>query len=123
MYQEVLHPLHAHCFSIRSSLRPLCSIPDAHAIPAALHGNDCQANQAQVQSFENLIEVCVKCGKLPQALETYHAMESEGYSPNILTLDSMVVVFGKLGMWQEAIQVIYQMKAQVTRKGSHPSLH
>ena len=39
----------------------------------------------------------------------------EGCVPNVVTYNTLVDVFGKLGRWQDAIQVLEMISAQVQR--------
>lgn len=58
--------------------------------------------------------MCVQCGKLPMALDIYNTMKAVGCVPNVVTFNTLVDVYGKLGQWEKAVQVIDVMKHEVS---------
>ena len=60
------------------------------------------------------MNVCIKCGKCPLALETYHAMRQDGCQPNVVTFNTLIDVYGKMGQWEQAIKVLNLMKGEVS---------
>lgn len=59
------------------------------------------------------MNVCIKCGKCPLALETYQNMRQEGCAPNVVTFNTLIDVYGKMGQWENANSVPSIMKAEV----------
>ena len=57
--------------------------------------------------------MCIKCGKLPLALEIYNNMRAANCMPNVVTYNTLVDVYGKLGRWERAIHVLDLMKQEV----------
>lgn len=60
-----------------------------------------------------LQNVCIKCGKLSLALDTYNSMRAASCVPNVVTYNTLVDVYGKLGQWERAIHVLDLMKHEV----------
>lgn len=52
---------------------------------------------------------------LLQALEVYAEMQREGCTPNIVTYNTLIDVYGKLGQWQEALGVLDTLRIEVHR--------
>ncbi|PNH07870.1 hypothetical protein TSOC_005641 [Tetrabaena socialis] len=61
----------------------------------------------QQPRFQN---VCIKCGKLTLALDIYNSMRVVSCLPNVVTYNTLVDVYGKLGQWERAIHVLDLMK-------------
>ena len=64
-------------------------------------------------SYTALMNVCIKCGKLPAALDIFAAMQAEGCAPNVVTFNTLIDVYGKLGQWEAALGVLRAMRAEV----------
>ena len=58
------------------------------------------------------MNVCIKCGKLPAALDIFAAMQAEGCAPNVVTFNTLIDVYGKLGQWEAALGVLRGMRAE-----------
>jgi pentatricopeptide repeat domain-containing protein 1 len=61
------------------------------------------------------MNVAIKSGQLQKALEVYHEMLREGCTPNVVTYNTLIDVYGKTGQWQEALRVIDTMNASNTK--------
>ena len=59
------------------------------------------------------MNVCIKCGRCPLALETYHKMRQDGCAPNVVTFNTLIDVYGKMGQWEQAVKVLSIMKGEV----------
>ena len=59
------------------------------------------------------MNVCIKCGKCPLALDTYHHMRQDGCLPNVVTYNTLIDVYGKMGQWDHAVKILSTMKAEV----------
>ena len=44
-------------------------------------------------------------------------MQQEGCIPNIVTYNTLIDVYGKLGQWQEALGVLETLRMEVSRRG------
>lgn len=61
------------------------------------------------------MNVAIKSGQLQKALEVYNEMLREGCTPNVVTYNTLIDVYGKTGQWQEALRVIDTMNASNTK--------
>ena len=59
------------------------------------------------------MNVCIKCGRCPLALETYNKMRQEGCAANVVTFNTLIDVYGKMGQWEQANRVPSTMKHEV----------
>jgi len=66
------------------------------------------------------MNVCIKCGRCPLALETYNKMRQEGCAANVVTFNTLIDVYGKMGQWEQANRVPGTMKTEV---GTPTPLH
>ena len=69
--------------------------------------------ERNVHTYTALMNVCIKCGRCPVALDTYHHMRSDGCMPNVVTYNTLVDVYGKMGQWEMAVKVLSMMKSEV----------
>ena len=60
------------------------------------------------------MNVCIKCGRCPLALETYHKMRQEGCAANVVTYNTLIDVYGKMGQWEQANKIPSIMKGEVS---------
>ena len=44
-------------------------------------------------------------------------MQQEGCMPNIVTYNTLIDVYGKLGQWQEALGVLDTLRMEVSSRG------
>ena len=44
---------------------------------------------------------------------SYQMVQDEGCQPNVVTYNTLIDVYGKMGCWQEAVQVLDDMTAKV----------
>lgn len=70
--------------------------------------------ERNVHTYTALMNVCIKCGKCPLALDTYHHMRQDGCLPNVVTYNTLIDVYGKMGQWDQAVKVLSTMKAEVS---------
>jgi pentatricopeptide repeat protein len=61
------------------------------------------------------MNVAIKSGQLQKALEVYQEMLRKGCTPNVVTYNTLIDVYGKTGQWGEALRVIDTMNASNTR--------
>lgn len=61
------------------------------------------------------MNVCIKCGRCPLALETYHKMRQEGCAANVVTYNTLIDVYGKMGQWEQANKIPSIMKGEVSQ--------
>ena len=74
--------------------------------------------ERNVHTYTALMNVCIKCGRCPVALDTYHHMRSDGCMPNVVTYNTLIDVYGKMGQWELAVKVLTMMKSEVGLPGS-----
>jgi pentatricopeptide repeat domain-containing protein 1 len=60
------------------------------------------------------MNVAIKCGKLANALDIFQMMQAEGCTPNVVTYNTLIDVYGKLGQPDKAVGVLSLMKQQVS---------
>ena len=46
--------------------------------------------ERNVHTYTALMNVCIKCGNCPLALDTYHAMRADGTHPNVVTYNTLI---------------------------------
>ena len=44
---------------------------------------------------------------------SFHMVQDEGCQPNVVTYNTLIDVYGKMGCWQEAVQVLDDMTEKV----------
>uniref|UniRef100_A0A7S1SJL1 Cyclin C-terminal domain-containing protein n=1 Tax=Tetraselmis chuii TaxID=63592 RepID=A0A7S1SJL1_9CHLO len=66
--------------------------------------------ECSVHTYTALMNVCIKCGKGPLALDAYKMMLTDGLQPNVITYNTLVDVYGKMGAWQQALGVLQVMR-------------
>ena len=79
--------------------------------------------ERNVHTYTALMNVCIKCGKCPLALDTYHHMRQDGCLPNVVTYNTLIDVYGKMGQWDHAVKVLSTMKAEVSLSAYLHALH
>ena len=57
--------------------------------------------------------MCIKSGELELALDVYSQMRAEGVTPNLVTFNTLIDVYGKTGQWEEAVRVLDTLEQQV----------
>ncbi len=70
--------------------------------------------ERNVHTYTALMNVCIKCGKCQLALETYHQMRQDGCTPNVVTYNTLIDVYGKMQQWEQAVKVLTLMKNEVS---------
>eukprot|EP00891_Asterochloris_glomerata_P006084 jgi/Astpho2/6084/Aster-04031 len=82
-----------------------CTLPDSHCLPGApalsVSGRAGAGQAAKIPG-----------PRLLQALEVYGEMQQEGCMPNIVTYNTLIDVYGKLGQWQEALGVLETLRME-----------
>ncbi len=81
---------------------PWRSPPDRKSV-STLNHNPCPCPLA----------VCIKSGELELALDVYTQMRAEGVTPNLVTFNTLIDVYGKTGQWEEAVRVLDTLEQQV----------
>jgi len=67
-----------------------------------------------VHTFSALMNVCVKAGQYQAALNVYlNDMQASGCQPNVVTYNTLIDLYGKMGQWGEATRVMDKMKSEV----------
>ena len=46
--------------------------------------------ERNVHTYTALMNVCIKCGNCPLALDTYHHMRQDGTYPNVVTYNTLI---------------------------------
>ena len=46
--------------------------------------------ERNVHTYTALMNVCIKCGNCPLALDTYHHMRQDGTHPNVVTYNTLI---------------------------------
>lgn len=54
-----------------------------------------------------------QCDAADLALDVFQQMREEGLSPNVVTYNTLVDVYGKRGAWEQAVGVLDDMAAEV----------
>ncbi len=54
-----------------------------------------------------------QANELDLAIDVYQQMLAEGCTPNVVTYNTLIDVYGKTGQWQEAIAVLDTLEQQV----------
>ena len=57
--------------------------------------------------------VAAQANELDLALDVYRQLVREGCTPNLVTYNILIDVYGKMGSWQEAVQVLDALESQV----------
>ncbi len=65
--------------------------------------------------------MCIKSGELELALDVYTQMRAEGVTPNLVTFNTLIDVYGKTGQWEEAVRVLDTLEQQVWTMQRHVS--
>jgi pentatricopeptide repeat protein len=60
-----------------------------------------------------LLVCCGAANELDLALDVYRQMLNEGCSPNLVTFNTLIDVYGKTGNWEEAVRVLDTLEQQV----------
>jgi pentatricopeptide repeat domain-containing protein 1 len=68
--------------------------------------------ERNVHTYTALMNVCIKCSRHSLALETYKLMRHDRCLPNVVTYNTLVDVYGKMGSWEEAVNVLAVMKSE-----------
>lgn len=119
LYQEVsILTIQAEGYS-RCILSAILSGPLQHQKRCSTKTECTTASQNQeincLQMLQALMNVCIKCGRCPLALETYHKMRHEGCAANVVTFNTLIDVYGKMGQWEQANKIPSIMKGEVRR--------
>ncbi len=56
----------------------------------------------------------VQANELELALDVYGQLLREGCTPNLVTYNILIDIHGKMGNWQEAVQVLDALEGQVS---------
>lgn len=54
-----------------------------------------------------------QANELPLALDVYNKLVEDGCSPNLVTFNILIDVYGKTGQWQDAMKVLDALDVQV----------
>ena len=57
---------------------------------------------------------CVQANELELALDVYQQLVREGCTPNLVTFNILIDIYGKTNQWQEAVKVLDALDAQVS---------
>jgi len=55
----------------------------------------------------------MQANELELALDVYNQLLREGCQPNLVTYNILIDIYGKMGSWQEAVQVLDALEGQV----------
>ena len=56
----------------------------------------------------------MQANELELALDVYNQLLREGCQPNLVTYNILIDIYGKMGSWQEAVQVLDALEGQVS---------
>ena len=56
----------------------------------------------------------LQANELELALDVYNQLLREGCQPNLVTYNILIDIYGKMGSWQEAVQVLDALEGQVS---------
>ncbi len=59
----------------------------------------------------------MQANELELALDVYNQLLREGCQPNLVTYNILIDIYGKMGSWQEAVQVLDALEGQVSSAG------
>ena len=59
----------------------------------------------------------MQANELELALDVYNQLLREGCQPNLVTYNILIDIYGKMGSWQEAVQVLDALEGQVSHAG------
>ena len=65
-----------------------------------------------------LILQILQANELELALDVYNQLLREGCQPNLVTYNILIDIYGKMGSWQEAVQVLDALEGQVSMSHS-----
>jgi pentatricopeptide repeat domain-containing protein 1 len=66
-----------------------------------------------VHTYSALMNVCIKANELGLALDVFNQLLREGCTPNLVTFNTLIDVYGKTGQWEEAVKVLDALQSQV----------
>lgn len=67
-----------------------------------------------VHTYSALMNVAIKSNEVELAQDIFKQMMSEGCQPNLVTYNTLIDVYVKTGRWQQAMQLLDSMEAQVS---------
>jgi len=70
-----------------------------------------------IRTYNDLITICHRCGKLDKAAQLYATMKSEGLRLDARTFTTVAGVFSKLSDWQSALALIDEAEASNIKPG------
>jgi pentatricopeptide repeat protein len=59
----------------------------------------------------------LQCDACELALDVFKEMRTEGVRPNVVTYNTLVDVYGKIGQWERAVRVLDDMTQDVSGQG------
>jgi pentatricopeptide repeat protein len=66
-----------------------------------------------VHTYTALMNVAIKSNRGNVALDAYSMMLQDGLQPNVITFNTLVDVYGKMGSWEQAVGVLDIMRDMV----------
>lgn len=57
----------------------------------------------------------IQANELDLAIDVYQQMLAEGCTPNVVTYNTLIDVYGKTGQWEEAVAVLDTLERQVLK--------
>lgn len=57
---------------------------------------------------------CMQCDACDLALDVFKQMHEDRIRPNVVTYNTLVDVYGKTGQWEKAVQVLDEMREEVS---------
>ena len=84
------------------------------------HTSRCCAWNAVCQRLTAYKSLCkdgllyLQANELELALDVYNQLLREGCQPNLVTYNILIDIYGKMGSWQEAVQVLDALEGQVS---------
>lgn len=65
----------------------------------------------------------MQANELELALDVYNQLLREGCQPNLVTYNILIDIYGKMGSWQEAVQVLDALEGQVRNAAATHAMH
>lgn len=67
-----------------------------------------------VHTYSALLYVCLKANELDLSLDVYTQMLQEGCTPNLVTYNTLLDIYNKMGHWMDALNVLELLQHQVS---------
>ena len=69
--------------------------------------------ECSVHTYTALMNAAIKSNRGAVALDAYGMMLQDGLQPNVVTFNTLIDVYGKMGNWEQALNVLPTMREMV----------